>query len=152
MNRNLMFSQNKIIKMRDSGIYSLIIKLDKDLSIKIGKFGRVNFPKGFYIYTGSALNGLKSRIDRHRRKKKKKLWHIDYLLASKHTKILEVIAIEIDKRLECRLNGIISSLPNSQFLVKGFGCSDCKCKSHLVYFGSENLIKQTKQALNLINK
>ncbi len=110
------------------------------------------FPKGFYIYTGSALNGLKARISRHRRKQKKKFWHIDYLLASKNAKILEVIAIETDKRLECRLNGIISSLPNPQFFAKGFGCSDCKCKSHLVYFGAEDLANQAKQALNLINK
>jgi len=124
----------------DSGVYTLIIKLDKNQVIKIGELGRLDFKKGFYIYTGSALKGLKKRIERHRKKQKKLFWHIDYLLANKHSKILQIMAIKTKKKLECKLNKIISSLPNAK-AVKKFGCSDCKCKTHLYYFDEVNLAK-----------
>ena len=55
----------------NSGIYSLIIKLTKSSSITIGKLGRFKFPKGYYIYTGSAEKNLSQRIDRHKRKNNK---------------------------------------------------------------------------------
>lgn len=121
--------------MKDSGIYSLVIKLDREQTIKVGGLGKRKFEKGFYIYTGSALNGLKARIARHKRKTKKLFWHIDYMLASRYAKIFKVFTIETNKRMECEFNRIIQSYPNAKALVKGFGCSDCNCKSHLVYFG-----------------
>lgn len=121
--------------MADSGIYSLVIKLDKEQTIDVGRLGKQKFKKGFYIYTGSALNGLDARIARHKRKTKKLFWHIDYMLASKHAKISKVFTIETNKRLECKFNRIISSSPYVETLVDGFGCSDCGCKTHLVYFG-----------------
>ena len=127
----------------DSGIYSLIIRLTKDQEIKIGKLGKMKFKRGFYIYTGSALNGLKARIERHRKKQKKKFWHIDYLLASKHAKMCQVITIKTNKKLECRLSKIVSSLAGAE-PVKRFGCSDCKCKSHLSYFEESSLVKFLK--------
>ena len=52
------------------GIYQLLIYLPKNTSIVIGKKGRFGFPRGFYIYTGSARNGLEKRTERHLRKKK----------------------------------------------------------------------------------
>ena len=121
--------------MKDSGIYCLFIKLSKDQKIRIGKLGRIFFPKGVYVYTGSAMNGLITRIDRHKRKQKKLFWHIDYLL--KHAKIFHVISIKTNKRLECALNNMVSKLPNAK-PIKGFGCSDCKCESHLFYFPEKN--------------
>ena len=119
--------------MKDSGVYSLIIKLNKDQILKIDRLGKIEFKKGLYIYTGSAMNGLKSRVKRHIRKKKKKFWHIDYFLASEHAKISDILLIRTDKKIECGLNSIIANLPNAK-MIKGFGCSDCSCKSHLVYF------------------
>ena len=130
-----------MIYLKDSGVYSLIIKSNKNQKIKVGKLGRVNFKKGFYIYTGSSLNGLRKRIERHKRKQKKLFWHIDYLLANKHMKILQVFTIETRKRLECKLNKIVSSLPGAQILIKGFGCSDCRCKTHLFYFNEVDLAR-----------
>ncbi|MFQ6031477.1 MAG: DUF123 domain-containing protein [Candidatus Zixiibacteriota bacterium] len=64
------------------GIYQLLIYLPKNAWIIIGKRGKFRFPKGYYIYTGSARNGLEKRIKRHLNKKKKHFWHIDYLLDS----------------------------------------------------------------------
>jgi Uri superfamily endonuclease len=126
--------------LKDSRIYSLIVKLDKNQKIKIGKLGRINFKKGFYIYTGSALNGLRKRIERYRKKQKKLLWHMDYLLANKNAKIVEVFIIKTNKKLECRLNKVISTLSNA-ISIMGFGCSDCGCDTHLYYFDEVDLAK-----------
>ena len=86
------------------GIYCLIIKLDKDKSIKIGKLNYINFKKGYYCYVGSALNNLKKRIERHKRKNKKLHWHIDYLL--KHAKIIDTLKIETDKMSEFSIQSL----------------------------------------------
>lgn len=133
--------------MKDSGIYSLIIELNKDEKIKIGKLGKFDFKKGLYVYTGSALSGLERRIDRHKKKRKKKFWHIDYLLANKHAKISKIIKIETNKRLECKLNKIVSCIPNTRILAEGFGSSDCNCKSHLNYLEGKSIKLLYKQLI-----
>jgi hypothetical protein len=43
------------------GCYQLFLYLDRKSRIRIGKKGEYDFPKGYYIYTGSALNGLEGR-------------------------------------------------------------------------------------------
>lgn len=47
----------------------------------MGALGDYPFPAGWYVYTGSARNGVHQRIRRHLRREKRKHWHIDYLLA-----------------------------------------------------------------------
>ena len=122
-----------------SGVYALIIKLNKDQAIRIGN-RRMDFEKGFYIYIGSALNNLEKRIERHRKKGKKLFWHIDYLLNSKHARISEVLLLKTKSRLECKFSRIVSSIPGA-ISIKKFGCSDCRCKSHLYYFSELDLKK-----------
>lgn len=114
------------------GIYSLIIYLNKERKIKIGKLGSFLFKKGFYIYTGSSQNSLQKRIDRHLSTQKRLHWHIDYLL--KYGKILNVKVIESSKQYECKLAKEISLLPNAIIPINGFGSSDCKCQTHLYFF------------------
>ena len=127
------------------GCYILLIKLDKDLSIDIGKLGNIDFKKGFYVYVGSAMNNLEPRIERHLIKEKKFHWHIDYLLEK--AKIINVYCKEGNIREECKiaktLNQHISFIPN-------FGCSDCLCKSHLFY-GDINKIQDLISNLEMIN-
>ena len=106
------------------GSYILIIKLAKNKRITVGK-RLIDFNKGYYAYVGSAMNNLDKRISRHKSKKKKFHWHIDYFL--KYGKIIEVIKFESDKKIECKLSKKVSKLAND--FVKGFGCSDCRCKS-----------------------
>ncbi|MEE9474859.1 MAG: GIY-YIG nuclease family protein, partial [Candidatus Hydrothermarchaeaceae archaeon] len=74
------------------GIYALIITLEEDKNICVGKLGPVDFKKGYYVYIGSALNSLEGRINRHRRKDKKLRWHVDYLL--NEGKIVEILCFE----------------------------------------------------------
>lgn len=115
------------------GVYQLHLRLDKPKRIRVGKLGVFTFPAGRYIYTGSAMNGLIGRLRRHLKKRKKLYWHIDYLL--RHAKIETIFVLETGERVECQLNSLTLSLPNAKVIVKGFGCSDCRCPSHLVYFG-----------------
>ena len=115
------------------GVYQLHLRLDKPKRIRVGKLGIFTFPAGRYIYTGSAMNGLIGRLRRHLKKRKKLHWHIDYLL--RHAKIETIFVLETGERVECQLNSLTLSLPNAKVIVKGFGCSDCRCPSHLVYFG-----------------
>jgi Uri superfamily endonuclease len=62
------------------GVYQLLIRLDTDETIPVGKLGTFAFPAGFYVYTGSAMGGLDARIARHLSRIKRFHWHIDYLL------------------------------------------------------------------------
>jgi Uri superfamily endonuclease len=110
------------------GSYVLLIKLNNDQEIKIGKLGNISFKRGFYLYVGSALNGLKNRLNRHFKINKKTHWHIDYLL--KYGKIIDAYYKESDSKEEC---DIVKNFENKLFSIPGFGCSDCKCKSHLFY-------------------
>ena len=86
------------------GSYCLIINVEKDTKIKIGKkLGIINFKKGCYVYVGSAMNSLESRVKRHLSDNKKKHWHIDYLLLNKNSKIEKIYTKESGEKLECEI-------------------------------------------------
>lgn len=123
---------NKIdlLNKKAKGVYQLLFFLPNKIRIKVGQKGSLIFPKGYYLYTGSAKNGLKGRILRHLRESKKKFWHIDYLLP--YACIKDVI-IHVNKS-ECYWNKRLFDLEESEVLVNGFGSSDCRCKAHLIYF------------------
>jgi Uri superfamily endonuclease len=114
------------------GIYQLLIHLPENVSIVIGKKGRFRFPKGYYIYTGSALNGLEKRVERHLKKNKKHFWHIDYLLD--FASIKEIFFFTNGKFDECALNLKMLEKPEAQIIMPKFGASDCSCATHLVFF------------------
>ena len=116
----------------DKGIYSLVIYLASDKVIRIGKLGRFQFKRGYYVYSGSAMGGLKARIARHKRREKTIHWHIDYLL--KEAKIVEVFVHTEGQWTECRLNEMIFGIKGAEPAVSGFGSSDCRCEGHLAYF------------------
>lgn len=126
----MQYNTNHDQRETKDGFYQLLIYIPQKKSIKIGKKGTFEFLRGYYVYTGSARNGLKSRIQRHLRKNKKKFWHIDFLLP--YSKIKDVI-IHI-KKSECYWNNRLFELDEPEILVNGFGSSDCKCKTHLLYF------------------
>ncbi|MDR2545214.1 MAG: DUF123 domain-containing protein [Methanobrevibacter sp.] len=87
------------------------------------------FKKGYYVYVGSGMNSLIGRLKRHLSSDKKKHWHIDYFLCSKHTKIKEILFNVSEKKIECDLAKEINGLE-----IDKFGASDCRCNSHLFYF------------------
>jgi len=118
------------------GSYVLLIRLADAHTITIGNRGDIKFFPGYYAYAGSAMNGLKSRLSRHLRKDKKRHWHIDYLLD--RASIIDVAVHETAARTECAIAGILDSSFES---VPGFGCSDCRCRSHLFFNTDEKLLR-----------
>ncbi len=104
------------------------------------------FKKGYYVYIGSAMNSLVARINRHLSDDKKMHWHIDYLLESEHSEIRDVIFNVSDEKIECDLASAIAE--NGDGIPK-FGCSDCSCSSHLIYFkGKRDAMNSVKSAYN----
>ncbi|MCG6916527.1 MAG: DNA/RNA nuclease SfsA [Deltaproteobacteria bacterium] len=116
-------------EVKDRGSYLLIVKLTKKATIKAGRLPKSVFPAGYYVYVGSAMSGLSSRLARHRRPNKKIHWHIDYLTAAA-SHILP-LPIRSSKRQECEIAKALSSL--GQTGQRGFGSSDCECATHLFY-------------------
>lgn len=119
-----------------SGIYVLFFTMKNTVRITIGRLGTLDFPAGTYCYVGSALNGIEARLARHFRQEKKLHWHIDYLL--QHALISGAACAEVPlKNLSKRSSSeeclIAKHLAKSLAGIKGFGCSDCRCPSHLFY-------------------
>jgi len=117
------------------GTYLLIIEVKMDSIFQIGKLRNVRFNKGFYVYVGSALNGLEKRILRHTKKQKKLHWHIDYFL--KDAKIVDTFYKESNFKEEC---AIAKKLDEIFLSISGFGCSDCSCNSHFFYGSYREII------------
>jgi Uri superfamily endonuclease len=136
-----------MVKTILKGTYCLLINLENDSKIRVGKLGELDFKKGGYVYVGSALNSLEGRIKRHLSHDKKLHWHVDYLLTHKDTKIMDVIYTVNDSKIECELARIIAKMGVG---VDNFGCSDCKCHSHLFYF--ENIDDLEKYCLESYEK
>ncbi len=109
-------------------VYLLFFVIDKDRKIEVGKLGEIFFKKGEYIYVGSAKRSFEKRIKRHLRKKKKKFWHIDYLLSGEG-KIKKIFLNPYMKECEAAKIFLQKNIP----FIKNFGSSDCKCPSHLFY-------------------
>lgn len=129
------------------GIYVLIIKLSKNISADVGALGKLTFNGELYAYVGSAQNNLELRVQRHKRKNKRLFWHIDYLLNDEAATVTEVLYTHGDKSRECQ---IASKLAEKSQPIKGFGCSDCRCTSHLFHAKSFQFLKDDMQPLKLM--
>lgn len=120
----------------DSGLYLLIVRVETPASVKIGALGRLDFRPGYYAYCGSARKGLSTRLRRHAARSKKKRWHIDYLTCRKEVAFDSTIVFPFDGLTECRLNASVARSPGAE-QIRGFGCSDCRCASHLTFLGDK---------------
>ena len=119
------------------GCYSLVIELNKGKKIRIGKLGKIEFQPGIYVYTGSAMAGLRPRLLRHLISNKKKLrWHIDYFLNDEQARIKKIFLYPAAPGQECRQNQKIGALRGALSVRRKFGASDCNsgCPSHLIFF------------------
>ena len=115
------------------GVYILILKLNDDKVIQVGKLGQLKFKKGFYAYTGSALgNGGFKRVNRHFEvasgKNKVRRWHIDYILPN--SEMLSAVLLPTNDALECTVAKKMGQFLNE---FPGFGCTDCNCLTHLFF-------------------
>lgn len=122
------------------GVYCLIFE-NQACNFEVGKKGGFSFSSGFHVYVGSALGGggLK-RVQRHvnlsRNKDKKPKWHVDYLHLNPSFGLDSAVCAFTPSKLECELAKELSGTTYNESgisFVQGFGCTDCKCNSHLFY-------------------
>ncbi|UAL08072.1 MAG: GIY-YIG nuclease family protein [Candidatus Methanogranum gryphiswaldense] len=110
------------------GTYVLFVVLSREIEVDIGSLGLCHFDPGTYCYVGSAMGGIDQRVRRHLSDNKKIRWHIDRLtLISDHKEAYESYP---DFVPECEL-AYIAERCGAMPAIKGFGCSDCSCMTHL---------------------
>ncbi len=136
------------MKPHDTGLYLLILALRRGRVIKAGKLPENYFKSGCYLYVGRAKNSLRKRIERHLRKRKKRFWHIDYLLAKAELREVWVKAGLFD---ECGMaRRLRRYLKSSTLSPKKFGASDCRCPGHLVYVPDEGELSTLRKHLGFV--
>ena len=106
----------------------MVMHLDHDLDLEVGSKGMMHFKAGYYMYVGSAKANLTKRIERHKRKRKKMHWHLDYFRG--HCEMIAGLPIRTSlDDAECTLADAVRGV--AEWDVPKFGSSDCDCKSHL---------------------
>jgi Uri superfamily endonuclease len=116
------------------GCYLLLLYLSRRSTIIVGELGEHRFASGYYAYIGSAFGpgGLRARLGRHLNRNKATRWHIDYLrAASKPVTTLW----EIEARIEHTWAEQLLGDPAASMPMPRFGSSDCRCQTHLTYWG-----------------
>ena len=144
--RKISFTYKRLFMvMVVKGVYCLCIEVTDNLCLQIGALGLLEFPEGRYIYVGSALNGLVSRVLRHINTSNGIYnaihWHIDYLLRKESVTVAEVYVRFSSEKIECEIADKVSRHGSG---VKGFGCSDCRCNSHLFSVKRWNFLPDLK--------
>jgi len=114
-------------EVADTGSYLLVLGLDRDKLVQIGRLGTMLFRKGYYVYVGSAMANLTARVERHKRTRKKEHWHIDYLCRAADS--IVSLPIRSSRREECTIAQALSLILAHG--PAGFGSSDCGCETHL---------------------
>jgi len=115
---------------KDEGAYLLVLEMPQGGHIDVGGLGRIAFPKGFYVYAGSARANLTSRVERHLRPRKRHHWHIDYLRAGAAS--CTALPVRASEDLE---HGLAAALGRAaDWGIPRFGSSDCRCPTHLFGF------------------
>jgi Uri superfamily endonuclease len=119
----------------NSGSYQLRIVITSNIVVNVGALGSCRFPRGTYIYTGSAMRNLEARVERHGRDLKAIRWHIDHLLAHPSANLVEATVFPSTEREECDRNQALIAA-GATVPVAGFGSSDCRrCPAHLLSIG-----------------
>jgi len=118
-----------------AGLYVLVLDLKRPTNLAVGRLGRLAFNPGLYGYVGSAFGpgGLTARIGRHVRGGSTCRWHVDYL---RQAAVPAEVWIGLAPR--CREHDwalLLGGLAGAAPVAPGFGTSDCRCATHLFYFG-----------------
>lgn len=116
------------------GTYALLLRLDHTTRVQVGALGMFHFPRGWYIYVGSArgAGGLGARLRHHWRIALRAHWHLDFLRSvARPTEIWWQIGAA---KRECQWAQALGCDKAAVVPAKGFGASDCDCISHLFHF------------------
>lgn len=113
------------------GLYQLVIRLPRPRRIRVGSLGIQPFAAGYYLYTGRARRDLERRIRTHLAPRRRRWWHIDYLMQYGR---LRQIRVRLGRRLsECAHHRQSAAQGAGTPWVRQFGASDCRCGGHLLY-------------------
>ena len=121
-----------------AGSYLLLIRLAESLPLK-GRFAGQVLPAGHYVYAGSARGpgGLRARVSRHLRKRKKVRWHVDQL-TTRAAAVLALPFAQENAPTECGLISALLAGDAFDIPLPGFGSSDCStCPAHLLRWRAE---------------
>ena len=127
-------------KTRQTGSYALVLRLPSRRKVIVGKLGLVKFPRGHYIYFGSALGGLRARVARHLSREKELHWHADYLGAE--VPWTQAWQLADGQRWECVWARGGAARNEVSLPAPGFGSSDCRCRSHLVRLNNAKQVRE----------
>ncbi|MBI2305499.1 MAG: GIY-YIG nuclease family protein [Chloroflexi bacterium] len=116
------------------GTYALLLTLEKDYLVEVGRLGSLHFQPGHYIYVGRARRRLFSRIKAHLHLHQRPHWHIDYL--RQRAGVTGLWWALTPEPQECLWSQAVLSLPGALVPRPRFGASDCRCLTHLVYFNT----------------
>ncbi|UCC93926.1 MAG: GIY-YIG nuclease family protein [Thermoplasmata archaeon] len=117
------------------GTYALFFMLEEGFSEAVGSLGRVRFPRGVYVYAGSARSGLGPRLLRHARPVKRVHWHIDRLTSRPECQVVGAVTFGPDGPSECDIVRWLVGIPWVVMGPERFGASDHDCPGHLVVLG-----------------
>ncbi|MDP7529373.1 MAG: GIY-YIG nuclease family protein [Candidatus Marinimicrobia bacterium] len=128
---------NKLLdksNLTQPGTYLLILENRKKITLSVGALGEISFPKGYYIYVGSAFGpgGLRGRLRHHISPVKQPRWHVDYLRPQ--MTLSEIWYTNDIKKREHDWAKALSSMPGTSIPKRGFGSSDCRCETHLFHY------------------
>ncbi|MQG34828.1 MAG: GIY-YIG nuclease family protein [SAR202 cluster bacterium] len=132
-------------KARQTGSYAVVLRLPSRRKVRVGKLGWLDFPRGHYIYFGSALGGLQARVSRHLSQDKKLHWHADYLSLEAPWEYAWQLAD--GQRWECEWTKSAVGFEGATQPAPGFGSSDCRCASHLVRVNNARQVRQLLKGL-----
>lgn len=121
------------LRKTTKGTYALVLFLARGQTIRISALGAFEFPRGYYLYIGSAMSGMAARLARHLRADKKKFWHIDFFL--EHARVKRIWGFADATRYECLWAQAALAMPHVRVVAPRFGASDCNCATHLIFFG-----------------
>lgn len=117
---------DQIKNNKSYGCYILVLKLSEGKNIQIGKLGKFYFEQGIYFYVGSAKGGFSKRVARYFGRRKKRRWHIDYLLDK--SEIIGIFLFDeyVDEEALAEKMSLLYKMP-----IRKFGATDSKSFSHL---------------------
>jgi Uri superfamily endonuclease len=134
----------------EKGTYALTLSLARETRFaRVGTFGAVTLPRGFYVYVGSAFGpgGVKGRIDHHLRHATRPHWHLDYVRPT--MAVLEAwITYDTDRR-ECQWARLVDFALDGHAIVPGMGSADCdRCRAHFYYFPRRRTFRSFRQVVS----
>ena len=110
-----------------------------ETQVRVGSLGLINLAPGYYLYVGSAMNGLTARVSRHMRLRKKMHWDVDYIRQVSDKFVAYPVRTPLS--IECDLAEAVGDL--FEPVIPGFGASDSALGTHLFFSKTDpSLLRQ----------